>query len=203
MDLAHELGRRLGAPVEFMVASSSGELTDSLSAGKLDAAFMPPDEERRKSLDFGTLYFVDENTYMVSGGSKIRSISDVDTSGTRVIAIAGTATSRVAARLLKNATVTPVKSVDDALEMLRTGRADAFALTHQSLAQLVQRVPGARILDGSFNRIGAAMAIQKNRPNALAYVTAFTEDAKASGLVQRAFDNAGLKGSKVAGPGER
>jgi polar amino acid transport system substrate-binding protein len=203
VDLARELGRRLGTPVEFVVASSSGDLTDSLSSGKLDAAFMPPDEERKKRLDFGTLYFVDENTYMVPGGSKIKTIADVDYPGTRVIAITGTATSRVAARLLKNATVTPVKSVDDALEMLRTGKADAFALTHQSLAPLVPRVPGARILDGSFNRIGAAIAIPKNRPNALSYVTAFTEDAKASGLVQRAFDNAGLKGSKVAAPGER
>jgi polar amino acid transport system substrate-binding protein len=64
-------------------------------------------------------------------------------------------------------------------------------------------VPGARILDGSFNRIGIAVAIPKNRPNALSYVTAFTEDAKASGLVQRAFDNAGLKASKPAAPGER
>jgi polar amino acid transport system substrate-binding protein len=203
VDLARELGRRLAAPVEFVVASSSGQLTEMLSAGKLDAAIMPPDEERRKILDFGTYYFVDENTYMVPGGSKIKTIADVDYPGARVIAIVGTTTSRTAARLLKSTTVTSVKSIDDALEMLRTGKADAFALTHASLAPLVPRVPGARILEGSFNRIGIAIAIPKNRPNALSYVTAFTEDAKASGFVQRAFDNAGLKASKPAAPGER
>jgi polar amino acid transport system substrate-binding protein len=64
-------------------------------------------------------------------------------------------------------------------------------------------VPGARILDGSFNRIGVAIAIPKNRPNALSYVTAFVEDAKASGIVRRAFDNAGLQNIEVAEPGER
>ena len=140
---------------------------------------------------------------MVPGGSKIKSIADVDYPGARVIAIAGTATSRTAARLLKNATITQVKSVDEALEMLRTGKADAFALAHGALTPLVQRVPGARILDGSFYRTGSAIAIPKDRPNALSYATAFVEDAKASGLVQRAFDNYGLKSNKVAGPGER
>jgi polar amino acid transport system substrate-binding protein len=202
-DLARELGRRLGAPVEFVVVSSSGELTEPLAAGKLDAAFMPPDEERRKRLDFGTLYFVDENTYMVPPGSGIRTMAEVDFSGSRVIAIAGTATSRTAARVLKNATVMQVKSVDDALDMLRTGKADAFALARAALAPLAPRVPGARILEGSFNKVGVGLAIPKNRPNALAYITAFTEEAKASGLVRRTFDGNGFKASKVAAPGER
>lgn len=203
VDLARELGRRLGVPVEFMVTSSSGELTEALTTGKLDAAFVPPDEERKRTLDFGTLYIVTENTYLVSGGSKMRTVADVDYAGARVIGIAGTATIRTATRALKNAKVTPVKSIDDALEMLRTGAADAFALSRTALAPLVPRVPGARILEGSFNRIGTAIAIPKNRPNALSYVTAFVEDAKASGMVQRAFENAGLKGVQVAGPGER
>jgi polar amino acid transport system substrate-binding protein len=124
-----------------------------------------------------SLYFVDENAYLVPAGSTIQSIAEVDYPGARVIAIAGTTTSRTATRVLKSATVTQVKSVDDALDMLRTGKADAFALARAALAPLVRRVPGARILDGSFNRVGVGMAIPKNRPNALAYVTAFTEDA--------------------------
>lgn len=203
VDLARELGRRLGVPVEFTVASSSGQLMEPLASGKLDAAVMPPDAERRKMLDVGTFYFVDENTYMVPAASKIRTIAEVDQPGTRVIAIVGTTTSRTAARLLKSTTVTTVKSIDEALDQLSTGKADAFALTHASLAPLLPRVPGARILEGSFNRIGVAMAVPKGKPNALSYVTAFTEDAKASGLVQRAFDNAGLKASKPAAPGDR
>jgi len=203
VDLARELARRLDAPVEFVVTSSSGELTDLLSSGGLDAAFVPPDDERKKRLDFGTLYVVSENTYLVPGDSKIRTIADVDHPGARVVAIAGTATIRTATNLLKNATVTPVKSVEDALEMLRTGRAEAFALSRGSLTPLVARVPGSRILDGSFNRIGTAIAIPKNRPNALSYATGFVEDVKASGFVQRAFDRAGVKGVQVAGPGER
>jgi polar amino acid transport system substrate-binding protein len=202
-DLARELGRRLSAPVEFTIVSSSGELVDTLASGRLDAAFMPPDDERRKRLDFGTLYVADENTYLVPAGSKIRTIADVDYAGARVVAIAGTATSRVIARLLKSATIIQVKSIDDALEMLRTGKADAFALARDSLAPLVSRLPGSRVLEGSFNRVGVAIAVPKHRPNALAYATQFIEDAKGSGLLRRMFDDAGLKNIAVAKPGER
>jgi polar amino acid transport system substrate-binding protein len=44
--------------------------------------------------------------------------------------------------------------------------------------------------------------VPKNRPAALAYVSTFVEDAKASGSARRALDNAGLKTSTVA-PAER
>ena len=46
--------------------------------------------------------------------------------------------------------------------------------------------------------IGIVIAVPKSQPNALAYVTAFLEDAKASGIVRRAFDDASLKELSVA-----
>jgi polar amino acid transport system substrate-binding protein len=83
---------------------------------------------------------------------------------------------------------------------LRSGTADAFALTHDSLPPLAAALPGSRILDGAFLRAGVAIAVPKDRPNALAYASAFMEDVKGSGAVQRAFEDAGLKGLTVAPP---
>jgi polar amino acid transport system substrate-binding protein len=200
VDLARELARRLGVPVEFKVASSPLELTEMLLGGKIDSAVMPPDRWGRQRLDFGTFYFVDRESYLVPRGSRLKTIDEVDNRRVRVIAIEGTTTDRAAARRLKNTTVNPVDSVEGALEMLRTGQADALALTYGSLAPLVERVPGSRILEGSFESVGLAFAVPKNRPYALDYVAIFTESAKASGLVQRAFDNAGLRNSPPAKP---
>jgi len=143
---------------------------------------------------------LDRDAYLVPRGSRLKMIDEVDNRRVRVIAIEGSTTDRAAARRLKNTTVNPVDSVEGALEMLRTGQADALAFTHASLAPLVPRVPGSRILEGSFERVGLAFAVPKNRLYALDYVTIFTEDAKASGLVQRAFDSAGLKNSQPAKP---
>lgn len=197
-DLGRELARQAGIPIDFLVAPNSGLVTDALSSGAIDASFMPVDEERSKKVDFGPVYFVFENTYLVRAGSDIQTIAGVDRPGVRVIGIAGTTTIRTSARLLTKTTVTPVTSVDEALEMLVCGTADAFALTRDSLAPLAARVPGARVLDGVFHRTGIGIAVPKNRPNALAYVTAFLEHAKASGLVRKAFDAAGQKDLVVA-----
>jgi ABC-type amino acid transport/signal transduction systems, periplasmic component/domain len=200
VDLARELARRLGVPVEFKVASSAWELTEMLLGGKIDTAILPPDKEGRRRLDFGTSYFLDRSTFMVPGGSRIKTIDDVDLRRVRVIAVEGSSTDRAATRQLRNTRVNPVGSIDEALEMLRTRQADAFAFTHASLAPLVARVPGSRVLEGSFGTVGLAFAVPKNRLYALDYVAVFTEHAKSSGLVQRAFENAGLRNSQPAKP---
>ena len=173
-------------------------MTDALSSGAIDASFMPVDEERSKKVDFGPVYFVFENTYLVRAGSDIRTIAEVDRPGVRVIGIAGTTTIRTSASLLTKTKIAPVTAVGEALEMLVAGQADAFALTRDSLTPLATRVPGARILDGAFHRTGIGIAVPKNRPLALAYVSAFLEYAKASGMVRRTFDAAGQTDLAVA-----
>jgi polar amino acid transport system substrate-binding protein len=200
IDLGKELARKLRVPAEFFVASTSGELVDAMSSGAIDVAFMPIDAERRERVDFGPAYFIIESTYLVRAGSDIKNLSEVDRPNVRVIGIANTATIRSAARSLKNTTIAAVKSVDAATEMLGAGRADALALTHDALPPLAARLPGSRILDGSFLETGIAIAVPKNHSHALAYATAFMENAKASGIVRRAFDDAGLNDLAVAPP---
>jgi len=46
-----------------------------------------------------------------------------------------------------------------------------------------------------------AMAVPKGRAGRLAYIGDFIQEAKASGLVQRAIERAGLRGVQVAPPG--
>ncbi|MGO9392869.1 hypothetical protein [Rhodoblastus sp.] len=53
-------------------------------------------------------------------------------------------------------------------------------------------MPGSRILDGAYQTIGVAIAVRKDRPDALAYLADFIEKAKADGAIRRAFDAAGL-----------
>ena len=62
-------------------------------------------------------------------------------------------------------------------------------------------MPGSRILDGAFMNSTTSVALPKGKPEALAYVSQFIEEAKASGLVRKAFDEMGLKSSQVAPAG--
>ena len=59
------------AKFEYRVFPNSGECTEATSAGAVDVAFMPVDEERRKKVAFGPAYYLLESTYLVSGPSGI------------------------------------------------------------------------------------------------------------------------------------
>jgi polar amino acid transport system substrate-binding protein len=198
VDLATELAKQLDVPVEFMVAPNTGQLVDALEAETIDVSFMPIDEERKRRVDFGPVYFLVESTYMVTEASGLKTVDEVDRPGVRVVGIANTTTIRAAGRSLKNTTVTAAQSIGEAVEMLTGGKADAFALSRDSLPPFVAKLPGSRIVDGGFQLTGIAVALPKGRPDGLAYVGAFLEKVKNSGVARRAFDRAGLSHLPVA-----
>jgi polar amino acid transport system substrate-binding protein len=193
--LAHELG----VPVEYAVFPNSGACTEALSTAAIEVGFMPVDATRREKVAFGPAYYLLESTYMVSHASGITTLADVDAPHVRVVGIANTTTIRAAARTLSHTAPLPCESVELALAALREGRADALALSRDSLQALLADVPGARLVAGGFQRTGIAIAVPPGRPAALAYASAFLEQAKASGLVRRCFDAAGLADEAVAG----
>ena len=116
----------------------------------------------------------------------------------RVIGIANTTTIRAAGRTLKNTTISPVTSVGDAVMAMRDGKADAFALSRDTLPTYVKQVPGSLMVEGAFQKINVSIAVAKGKPAALAAVTEFMNEAKTSGVVRRAFDRHGLPDTMVA-----
>jgi polar amino acid transport system substrate-binding protein len=198
VDMGNELARTLAVSSELVVAHNSGELTDGLEKGLVDVAFLPIDDERRKRVDFGPAYVDFESTCLVLGTSAFRTVGDLDRPGVRVGGEANTTTIRAAARLLKVATVVPIRSVDEAITMLRGGQIDAFALGRDALVPYQREIPGSRLLEGYFHRSSIAVAVPKDRPAALAHVRSFMDGAKAGGLIRRIFDAAGLQATAVA-----
>jgi len=201
VELGADIASRLGVPLELVVYNNSGEVTAAGPRGEWDVAFVPVDAERRKMVDFGPPYVLLESTYLVPAGSTARAIEDVDRAGTRVIGIENTTTARSAARSLKNTTVKTFKTIDDIYAAMRAGEADAVALGRESLDSLAASFPGSRVLPGHYQATGVAVAVPKNHPAALAYVSAWIEQAKSTGAVRRALDNAGMKDAQVAPAG--
>ena len=198
VDLSRDLARELNVPVEFMLVPNSGLVTDKLAAGEIDVAFMPVDEERKKRVDFGPYYVMIESTYMVTGPSGLKTLADVDQPHVRVVGIANTTMIRASGRSLKHTQPIAATSIEDAIAMLHAGKADAYAMGRDALPDVIKDFPGARIVDGGFQQTGIAIAVQKGKPQALATVMAFLQRAKASGLVRRAMDRAGMRDMEVA-----
>jgi polar amino acid transport system substrate-binding protein len=201
VDLGAALAQKLGVPVEYVEFPSSGEITAAAGRDAWDVTFMPVDAERAKSVDFAPAYYQFESTYLVPSGSTIQSIEEVDRPGVRVVGVANTTTARGAAASLKQTQIKTFRGVEELLAEVAAGRADAVALSKESLKNFAAQVPGARILPGRFWASSVAPAVRKARPDALAYVADFIEAAKADGTVRRALDAAGLKDAAVAPPG--
>ena len=133
----------------------------------------------------------------MSAASRIATLAEVDRPGVRVVGIVDTTTIRTSTRSLRQTQPVPIRSVDEAVVMLRDGRADALALSRDSLDQLAPTVPGSRIVAGGFQRTTVSIAVPLGHPQALAAATAFLDRAKRDGTVRRAFDAVGLSHEAV------
>jgi polar amino acid transport system substrate-binding protein len=198
IDLLRAFADALKLPLEMQVYENSGQVTDAVASGNCDVAFMPRDVTREGKVDFGPAYYFISSTYLVPAGSTIKSIDEVNRPGVRIVGISNTTTVRSARRTAPLATAEEVDSVDLMTEMAAAGKGDAFALSHDSFAGLLPKLPGARVLAGHFQQTGISVAVPKGRGAALKIASALMEDAKKNGTVRRALDAAGFKDAEVA-----
>jgi polar amino acid transport system substrate-binding protein len=198
VELGTALAAKLGVPVEIVEHASSGEIIGSLDKNTWDVTFVPVDDDRKKVVDFGAPFHLLESTYLVAPGSSIQTIEEANRAGVRIAGVDGTATFRAVRRTAPNATPVTVRAPDEAIELMQAGKIDALALSRETFSVFLDLLPGSRVLDGAFLKSTTAVAVKKNNPAALAYVTAFIEEAKESGLVRRALDGMGLESAEVA-----
>lgn len=203
VDLGTALAKKIGKPVHFVEYLASGAITNDADKGVWDVTFMPVDAERAKRVSFGAAYHLLNSTYLVTENAPVKTVADADKPGIRIAIVDGTATSRAAMAASKNATFIVIGGVDEGVALLKDGKADAIALSRESLGGLVGKLPGSRILDGGFLNSYTAAAVPNGKPEALAYLTAFVEEMKASGAVRKSFDDIGLKTAVVAPAGAK
>ena len=200
MDLANELGRRLGVPVEIVAYDSVAALGDAAPTGAWDIAFLGSDPARERIMSFTAAYVELDATYLVPGTSPLRNAAEVDRAGLRVAAPARANYELYLQRNLKNAKLLSVAGNDAAFALLAEGKADALAGLTEGLINMSAKLPGSRIVEGRFMAVQQSIAVPKGRDAGLAYLRSVVEDAKASGLVARAVEKTGAKGVTVAPP---
>jgi polar amino acid transport system substrate-binding protein len=199
--LGRALAAKLGIEAQILPHNASGEIQNSAADNKWDVAFLPVDAERKKFVDFGNAYHLLQSTFLVAHDASIRSVQDANAKGVAIGGVANTATFRAAMKATPSATHVAFAKVDAAAAAMLEGRIQAIGLSRESLAGLASRIAGSRILDDAFLNSSTAVCVPKGRPAALACVSEFIEEAKASGLVRRALDEMGLTSSQVAPAG--
>lgn len=199
-ELATELGRRLGVPVQFTTFDSAGKVTDAGKQGAWDVAFLAVDPVRAQGILFSTAYVVIEGTYLVPQSSPLRSIEAVDRPGMRVAVGRGSAYDLYLTRALRDAALVRAPSSPEAIEAFRRNGLDAAAGVTQPLVEYARANPAFRVIPGRFMVIEQAVGIPGGREAALPYLRAFVEEMKASGFVARALAASGQGDAAVAPP---
>jgi polar amino acid transport system substrate-binding protein len=198
VDLARELGRRTDLPVELVGFESAGKMVEGLQAAAWDVAFLAVDPGREEEISFTAPYIEIEGTYLVPPRSALGATADVDHENVRVGVSSKSAYDLFLTRNLKRAQLVRAPSPESAFDLIVAGKVDALGGVRQHLMAHTAKLPGSRVLEGRFMAIQQALGIPKARQVGLSYLREFIEEVKASGLVARALEKAGVQGVSIA-----
>ena len=201
VDLARELGRRLGVPVQLVTYTAAGKVVEGIRNKEWDIGYFAIDPVRAMDTDFTAAYVVIEGAYLVRQDSPIRKNEEVDRAGNRIVVGKGSAYDLYLTREIKQATLVRAPTSPAVTDMMVADKIEVAAGVKQQLQADAKRIPGLRLLDGRFMVINQAMATPKGRPAGLDYLTKFVEEMKASGFVADALKRHGIEGAAVAPAG--
>ena len=200
VDLARELGRRLGVPVELVSFDAAGKVFDALGSGAWDVAFLAIEPVRAVQIAFTAPYVVIEGTYLVRVDSPLRAIGEFDRDGIRIAVGNKSAYDLYLSRTLKRATLVRAPTSPAAIDLFVQDRLEAAAGVKQPLVQYAKTHPNVRVIDGRFMAIQQAMGTPAGRDAGARYLRQFVEEMKASGFVARSLERSGQGDAAVAPP---
>lgn len=201
-DLALELGKRLGVPVEFVSFDAAGKTADAIRDAAVDLGFIANEAERANVIEFSTAYLELPATYLVPAGSSLRSLDDVDRPGVRIAISGRSAYDLYLSRTLKNAQLVRAEGIPGSVKLFTDQKLEALAGLKPGLVSEAQKLPGSRVLDGQFTAVQQSIGVPKKRAAGAKYLREFVEDAKRSGLVAQLVEKHAVKGVNVAPPAQ-
>jgi polar amino acid transport system substrate-binding protein len=197
-ELARELARRLGVELAYVTYDTAGKMADAVKQGAWDVAFLAGDPERAGEIAFSAPYVQIEGTYMVRKDSKLRRIGDFDREGLRIAVGSKTAYDLYLSRTMKNAGLVRCASSLAAIDEFLSKHLDAVAGVKNPLVAAAAKNASLRVIEGNFMVIGQACGVPRGREAAARYLSAFIEEAKASGFVADALRASGVTDATVA-----
>jgi polar amino acid transport system substrate-binding protein len=203
VDLARELAERLGVPLALVTYTAAGKVVADARANVWDIAFVAIDPARAVDMDYSAPYVLIEGAYAVPHDSAIRTNSDVDRAGNRVVVAAGSAYDLHLSRELEHAQLVRTPTSQGPVPTLLAGRYEVAAGVKQQLEADAKRLPEVRLLDGRFMVIRQALATPKGRSDGARYLAEFVEQMKSSGFVAEGLRRSGVEGAAVAPPAGR
>jgi len=200
-EIAGALAARLGIEVQTAGYPTPPAAVECVKMNACDITFVGIEASRTTQVDFTNPVVLLDYTFLMSSGSKISSATEVDRPGVRIAVARGHGATLALSRIVKQAELVTADNLDAAFELLQGAQVDAIASIRDALLDYSDKLPGSRVLEDAYGVNRVAIAMPKGKAGWLTSINQLVEEAKASGLIQRSIDRAGLRGFRAAPPG--
>jgi polar amino acid transport system substrate-binding protein len=196
------IAERLGASCEPIGYATVEAYVQSFGKGEWDIAIGPKALAPAEKSDLVSDLWLSDLIYVTAPGHEFANAGEVDRPGVKVGVTQASPSDRFLSRTLKSAEIVRVplsaQIVLDAIERLRSGKSDVYGTDAGIAYQVTAGLAGAKIVPGSFTTVLIALALPKGRSSAAqAKVAEIVTEAKRTGVIQKAIEQAGLKSNAV------
>ena len=201
--LGQFIATKLGVTYEPVMYSNPEAYVRSFGKGEWDIAIGPRVLAPPAKADLGPDVWLIDLIYVAAPGKTFADAGQVDRPGVKVGVIEGSPSDRFLSHNLRAAEIVRIplsaQISADAVALLRSGKSDVFGADSGVGYPAADGLPGATIVPGTFNVVRVAVALPKGRsPEAQAQLVEIVNEAKRTGIVQKAIEAVGLKGVNVA-----
>ena len=193
------IAEKLEVPFELVPYPDANTYTQSIGKGEWDIGIGPPIPLAAEKADFGPDLLLVDHVYTAAPGQQFADAVQVDRPGVKIGVGRDSAQDVFLSRTLKSAELVRMPGGGtDAIETLRSGKANLWA-SNATNAQGSPMAPRGEDRPWAFNTERSSVAFPKGRSSAAqGKVAEIVNEAKRTGIVRKAIEEAGLRGVRVA-----
>lgn len=170
IDIAKAITKKIlgeDGKAEFVEVTSKTRIP-LLKNGNIDAiiATMTITEERKKQVDFSSVYFDAGQSLLVKKGSPIKSVEDLNAE-TTVLAVKGSTSAANIREHAPDARILELENYAEAFTALQSGQGDAMTTDNAILLGMAAENPSYELAGGTFTKEPYGIAINKGQENFL------------------------------------
>jgi polar amino acid transport system substrate-binding protein len=189
------IAEKLGLPFELVPYPDSNTYTQSFGKGEWDIGFGARTPLVAEKADFVVDLLLNDYLFVAAPGREYADAAQVDQSGVKIGVGLNSASDQFLSRTLKSAELVRLGGGGRSIEALRTGQVDVWAASASNIEQVVDGLPGAKIIPGAFTSDRTMVILPKGRSSAAqAKVVEIVNEAKKTGVVQKALEKTGARG---------
>lgn len=198
VDVGKYIAEKLGVRFELVPYANANAYTQSFGKGEWDVGFGVPTPLVAEKADFIMDLVLADFVFVAGPGREFADASQVDRPGVKIGVGTKSVSDQFLSRTLKSAELVRVVGADS-IEMLRSGKADLWAISASRAQEIANGLPGAKVVPGAFTSDRFMVTLPKGRSSeARSKIAEIVKEVKKAGVVRKALEHPGLTGVRVA-----